>query len=71
MAGDPSIIQEIQAHAVSNALIQNAYRRIIQKEMPLGDCPEARRRKELSGDKHARIEHFMHTPSRAKPLFPQ
>jgi hypothetical protein len=61
MAGDLSMIQEIEAHAASNALIHDAYRRIIHKELPLSDCPEAKRRKELMGDKNARIEHFMHT----------
>lgn len=61
MAGDLSMIQEIQAHSASNALIHDAYRRIIHKDLPITDCPEAKRRKELSGDNHTRIEHFMHT----------
>jgi len=45
MAGDTSMISEVEANAASDAPIHSAYRQVLAGDIPMSDCPEAKRRK--------------------------
>lgn len=45
MAGDTSMVFEIEEHAASDAPVHAAFRQVLAGDIPESDCPEAKRRK--------------------------